>query len=189
MVPPSGWKKALTETMLTTAPPPLCFTIWVTAARVARNAEKKFICMAHSNSSSLVARKPASRRRTAPMLLTSTSTRPCSAMARSTSCRGPSAVARSTATALTPGRWVRLSMVRAPATTWAPSAARARVTASPMPLLAAVTTAIFPFRSRSMFFLRSREDTGGAPTGPRGTRLRAPPAQSLSATWRPIRAG
>src|SRR5689334_6451810 len=41
-------------------------------------------------------------------------------------------------------------MWRAPATTWAPSPARARVMASPMPLLAPVTTAAFPVRCRSM---------------------------------------
>jgi len=52
-VPASGWNKALTEAVLTIAPPP-CSTIGPRAARVARKAVKRFTCMAQSNSSSLV---------------------------------------------------------------------------------------------------------------------------------------
>ena len=52
--------------MLTIAPEPAS-TIAGSAARVVRRAMKKFICIAHSNSSSLVPRKPveplAARRR------------------------------------------------------------------------------------------------------------------------------
>ena len=56
---------------------------------------------------------------------------------------------RSNAMAVTPARWARLSAVRAPATTRAPSWTSALVTARPMPLLAPVTTAILPASIRS----------------------------------------
>jgi hypothetical protein len=73
----------LTEAMLTIAPEPAS-TIAFSAARVARRAMKKFICIAHSNSSSLVPKNPSTRIFTAPTLLTSTSTRPNSSTARAT---------------------------------------------------------------------------------------------------------
>src|SRR3954468_853263 len=95
MVAASGWKKALTDATLTIAPPP-CSIMAGTAARVARRAVKKFISIAQANSSSLVARNPSRRRRTAPTLLTSTSTRPCSSRPPPTSRAGPSGAARST---------------------------------------------------------------------------------------------
>src|SRR5260221_1505975 len=134
------------------APVP-CSTMGASAARVARSALKKFICMAHSNSSSLVPRKPCRRRRTAPTLFTSTSTRPWSSMARWTSRAGPSDDARSIETAVTRSRPARLSVLRAPATTRAPSSTSARVTARPMPLLAPVTIAILLAKLRSMMLL------------------------------------
>src|SRR3954447_19758880 len=143
------------------APPP-CSSIGGITAREARSAVKKFSWRAHSNSSSLVPRKPSRRIRTAPTLLTSTSTRPCRSTASATSRPGPSGWARSTSTATTPSRPWRGSTVRgAPATGGAPaggaaaaggarSAASSRATASPMPLLAPVTTATLPSSSRSM---------------------------------------
>lgn len=48
------------EATLTIAPPPLS-TIAVIAARLARRAMKRFICIADSNSSSLVPKKPSAR--------------------------------------------------------------------------------------------------------------------------------
>src|SRR3984957_4964435 len=155
MVAPSGWKKALTEATLMIAPLPW-LTIAVMAARLARSAMKKFISIAQAKSSSLVPRKPSVRMRTAPTLLTSTSMRPCSSVARLISCAGPSGAARSMATGLTPLRPSRVSMVREPATTSAPSPARVLVTASPMPLPAPVTTATLPARLRSMGSLLAR---------------------------------
>ena len=143
------------------------------AARVARRAMKKFICIAHSNSSSLVPRKPSSRSRTAPTLLTSTSTRPCSSSARSMSRAGPSVAMRSTATAVTPSRPSSVSVVREPATTCAPSCTRAWVIARPIPLPAPVTTATLPFSSRSMgATLATRSD--GRLRGCRGSSSSSP---------------
>src|SRR3954454_20867660 len=49
-----------------------------------------------------------------------------------------------------PCRSSRESVLRAPATTCAPSAASSRATARPMPLLAPVTTATLPVSSRSI---------------------------------------
>ena len=57
MVPPSGWKNALTEATLTIAPAP-CSTMCASAARVARSVLKKFICIAHSKSSSVSGEEP-----------------------------------------------------------------------------------------------------------------------------------
>src|SRR5271165_2796922 len=151
MVAASGWKKAFTDATLTIAPVPLS-TIAVRAARLARSAMKKFICMAQAKSSSLVPKNPCSRIRTAPTLLTSTSSRPCSSIARPISCAGPSAADRSTAIGVTPLRPARLPVVSEPATTCAPSPARAFVTASPIPLPAPVTTATLPARLRSIEF-------------------------------------
>ena len=74
-MPASGWKKAFTDATFTIAPEPRS-TIEASAARVARSAMKKFICMAHSKSSSLVPKKPSIRIRTAPTLFTRMSTRP-----------------------------------------------------------------------------------------------------------------
>src|ERR1700761_2778324 len=88
--------------------------------------------------------------RTAPTLLTSTSSRPCSSIASRTNCADPSRTDRSTATGVTPLRLFRLSVFSEPATTRAPSAARALVTARPIPLPAPVTTATFPSKFRSM---------------------------------------
>src|ERR1700758_4870211 len=88
--------------------------------------------------------------RTAPTLLTSTSSWPCSSIASLTNCAAPSGADRSTATGVTPLRPSRLPAVSEPATTRAPSAARALVTARPIPLPAPVTTATFPSRFRSM---------------------------------------
>src|ERR1700761_1173436 len=88
--------------------------------------------------------------RTAPTLLTSTSSRPCSSIASRTNCADPSRTDRSTATGVTPLRPSRLPVVREPATTRAPSAASAVVTARPIPLPAPVTTATLPSRFRSM---------------------------------------
>src|ERR1700722_5983788 len=149
MVAASGWKNALTEATLTIAPEP-CLTISVRAARLARSAMKKFSSIAQAKSSSLVPKKPPLRIRTAPTLLTSTSTRPCSSVARPISCAGPSGADRSIATGVTPLRPSRFSVVREPATTWAPSSARVLVTARPMPLPAPVTTATLPARLRSI---------------------------------------
>ena len=73
-------------------------TIAPSAARVARSAMKKFICIAHSNSSSPVARNPSRRMRAAPTLLTSTSTPPCSSTARLMRAAGASGGLRSSAT-------------------------------------------------------------------------------------------
>src|ERR1700730_7140057 len=88
--------------------------------------------------------------RTAPTLLTSTSSRPCSSTARLTNCAAPSGADRSTATGVTPLSPSRLPVVSDPATTRAPSAASALVTARPIPLPAPVTTATLPSRFRSM---------------------------------------
>src|SRR5215469_13959926 len=149
MVAASGWKKALTDATLTIAP--LRFlTISVRAARLARSAMKKFICIAQAKSSSVVPNNPSVRMRTAPTLLTSTSMRPCSSAACRTSCAGPSGAVRSTATGVTPLSPSRVSVVSEPATTCAPSPARARVVAIPMPLPAPVTTATLPARFNSM---------------------------------------
>src|ERR1700722_17026843 len=156
---PSGWKNALTEATLTIAPLPWV-TISVRAARLARRAMKKFSSIAQANSSSLVPRKPPVRMRTAPTLLTSTSSRPCSPIACLISRAGPSGAARSTATGLTPLRPSGVSVVREPATTSAPSSASVLVTASPMPLPAPVTTATLPARLRSMGFLPARVRSG-----------------------------
>ena len=93
--------------MFTIDPEP-CSSIGPRAARVARSPVKKFIWSAHSNSSSLVARKPSTRIRTAPTLLTSTSSRPCSSIAFCTSSAGPSSAIRSTATAVTPVQAVQV---------------------------------------------------------------------------------
>src|SRR3954471_24623146 len=175
MVPASGWKNALTEATLTIAPPPVS-SIAVTAARVARSALKKFSCIAHSNSSSLVPRKPSTRRRTAPTLFTSTSTRPCSCRARPTSCAGPSGAARSTGTAVTRSSPSRVSVPRAPATTRAPSPARVRVIASPMPLLAPVTTATLPSSPRSMVRSADLCRSGGRRRGGGRVELAVEPA-------------
>src|SRR3984885_6226080 len=159
MVAASGWKNALTEATLTIAPEP-CLTISVRAARLARSAMKKFSSIAQAKSSSLVPKKPPVRIRTAPTLLTSTSTRPCSSVARPISCAGPSGADRSIATGLTLLRPSRFSVVREPATTCAPSSARVLVTASPMPLPAPVTTATLPARLRAMGFLPARSGSG-----------------------------
>ena len=69
-----------------------------------------------------------------------------------TSSPGPSAAARSTGTAVTPSMPWRLSVLRAPAMTCAPSSTSARVTARPMPLLAPVTTATLSVSARSIAF-------------------------------------
>jgi hypothetical protein len=71
MVAASGWKNELTEAIFTIDPEPRS-SIGPSAARVARNPVKKSILSAHSNSSSLVAKKPSTLIRTAPTLLTST---------------------------------------------------------------------------------------------------------------------
>src|SRR5271165_1679544 len=149
MVAASGWKNALTEATLTIAPLPF-LTISVRAARLARSAIKKFICIAQAKSSSLVPKNPSVRIRTAPTLLTSTSMRPCCSVACRISWAGPSGAVRSTATGVTPLSPSRVSVVSEPATTCAPSPARARVVAIPMPLPAPVTTATLPARFRSM---------------------------------------
>src|ERR1700722_1952398 len=149
MVAASGWKKALTEATLTIAPPPF-LTISVRAARLARSAIKKVICIAQAKSSSLVPKNPPVRMRTAPTLLTSTSMRPCCSVACRISCPGPSGAVRSTATGVTPLIPSSVSVVSEPATTCAPSAARARVVAIPMPLPARVTPATLPARFRSI---------------------------------------
>src|ERR1700730_16479564 len=60
MVPASGWKKAFTDATLTIAPVP-CSTIAAKAARLARRAMKKFICIAQAKSSSLVPKNPSRR--------------------------------------------------------------------------------------------------------------------------------
>jgi hypothetical protein len=60
------------------------------------------------------------------------------------------AVSAARPTGVTPGRPSRLPVDREPATTCAPSAASAIVTARPMPLPAPVTTATLPPRSRSI---------------------------------------
>ena len=135
--------------MLMITPDP-CFVIGVRAARLARRPVKKFIRNAHSKSSSVRARNPSIRSFTAPMLLTSTSTRPYSSMARCTSRPGPSGSERSTSTAVTLSSPSRLEVLRDPATTFAPSSASAWVAAMPMPLLAPVTTATLSFNMRSM---------------------------------------
>src|SRR4051812_69964 len=135
--------------MLTIAPPPWS-TIATSAARVARSVVKKLRSSAHWKSASSRARNPSSRRRTAPTLLTRTSTRPCSSMARRIRLAGPSAPARSTATGSTRSIPSIASVVRAAARTCAPSAASAFATARPMPLLAPVTTATLSLSPRSI---------------------------------------
>src|ERR1700733_1605236 len=88
--------------------------------------------------------------RTAPTLLTSTSSRPCSSTASLTNCAAPSGADRSTATGVTPLRPSRLPVVRGPARTRAPSAACALVTARSTPAPAWVTAPTLPSRFRSM---------------------------------------
>src|SRR5438270_7401787 len=138
--------------MLTIAPSPRR-SIADTAARVARSAAKKLSSNEASKSASLVARNPSRRSLTPPTLFTSTSRRPWPSTALPTSCAGPSGWTRSPATGVTRSIPSSSSTVRAPAKTCAPSAASMRVTARPIPLLAPVTTAIFPFSSRSNVLL------------------------------------
>src|SRR6478735_10384803 len=126
-----------------------------TAARVHRTAAMKLMSSDQVQSSSDNERNPPGRGRTAPTLLTSTSTPPKAVRAWSTNAPGPSGSVRSTATGRTgypSATSARSSSVtaRAPATTLAPSCTRARVTARPMPLLAPVTTATLPSSPRSM---------------------------------------
>src|SRR5215204_3955799 len=149
MTSPSGWKNALREATFTITPS-LRGIIAATAARVARNAAKKLSCIEASKSASLVCRKPSTRNRTPPTLLTSTSTRPCRSRACPTSRSDPPGSTRSTSNALTRSMSSNESIVSAPATTSAPSAASIRVIARPIPLLAPVTTATLPVSSRSM---------------------------------------
>src|SRR4051812_39262381 len=106
--------------------------------------------MVSSKSASLSARKPSSRTGAPPTLLTRTSTAPWSSTAWATRRAGPSGAPRSTASASTPSIAGIASMLRAPTTTFAPSAASVRATANPMPLLAPVTTATLSCSSRSM---------------------------------------
>jgi hypothetical protein len=91
----SGCKNELTEATFTIAPDP-CSSIGPSAARIARSPVKKFIRSAVSNSSALAARKPPTRNRTAPTLVTSTSSLPCSSMALCTSRAGASTASRFT---------------------------------------------------------------------------------------------
>src|SRR5215468_9551300 len=126
--------------MLTIAPAPW-LSIAGSAARVARSAAKKFACIAQAKSSSLVPRNPCRRIFTAPTLLTRMSSRPWSSSARRIRRAGPSGATRSSPTAVTRSIPASASIVRAPATTRAPSRASAFVMARPIPLLAPVTTA------------------------------------------------
>lgn len=123
------------------------------AALVVRTVAIRLRFRAAIQSSSETSRKPPVRGVTAPTLLT-TMCRPAKCSARATSSPGPSRVARSRATASTRPVSARATssslMVREPATTLAPSATRARVTAKPMPWLAPVTTATLSVRLSSM---------------------------------------
>src|SRR3954470_23594334 len=124
-----------------------------TVARVTRTLDKKLSWKVSSQSSSLTEAKPPVRTLTPPTLLTSASIRPSSAAA-AISCAAPSERTRSTATwrTLPPSTSSRRSSVsdRSPAITRAPSSASARVIASPMPLLAPVTTTRLPSSPRRM---------------------------------------
>src|SRR4051812_24308031 len=116
-------------------------------ARTVRTADMNVSWNVFSHSSSLIARKPSVRTRAAPTLLTSTSMRPSSAAAP-INCAAPSGPERSTATwrtlpSSTSARRPSL-LPREPAITRAPSSASARATASPIPLLAPVTTTRLP---------------------------------------------
>src|SRR6185312_11772149 len=120
-------------------------------ARHARTAAMRSRLMVASQSSSVMLRNPPVRTGVAPTLLTRTSTRPSAAATR---VAGPLGAARSTSTACTCPVFARSSSSAedffAPAITRAPLAARARVTASPIPLLPPVTTAVCPVSRTSM---------------------------------------
>src|SRR3954451_18654221 len=146
--------------------------MWDAAARVARSAAKKFSCIERSKSSSLTLRKPPRRSRTPPTLLTSTSTLPCRSSAAPTRRSGPPGSTRSASTAETRSRPASVSTVRAPAMTSAPSAARLRTTANPIPLLAPVTTATLSSSSRST----TSSSGPGACARPRGAENTPEPA-------------
>jgi hypothetical protein len=157
-------RKALTELVVTIVPPRS--SRWGTAARVTRTAARKLMVSVQVQSSSLTERKPPVRGRTAPTLLTRMSSPPKTEIAASTSRKGPSGVVRSTKTGSTgkpaASRDRSSHRSRAAATTLTPSSARAWVTARPIPLLAKVTTAVFPVRYRSMISAYAGELAGAA---------------------------
>src|SRR5690242_11743038 len=145
--------------MLVIAPPPLA-SITGRAARVARTAVMTLRFQVRAHCSSVTCVNPAGRAGALPTLFTSTSSRsPVAATSRA----GPSGAARSTSTGVIDPPLASSSSsgvrVREPATTCAPSATNARVTASPMPRPAPVTTTRLPTSSRSTMVPFRRDDT------------------------------
>src|SRR6478609_8098446 len=145
-------RKALTDPTLTMLPRPADSMVG-SRALVTRTAAIRFRVSEVTHWSSVTDRKPPSRGVTAPTLLTRTSTPPRARAAARSGSAAPG-TARSTATKSTRPSPVRAANSsegrRAPAMTCAPSSARIRVIARPMPRLAPVTTAIRPSRSRFM---------------------------------------
>src|SRR5580658_6147024 len=145
-------RDALTELMVTIVPR-LATIMPGRAARVTRTAASRLTVSEWAHCSSVMARKPSSRGVTAPTLLMRTSTGPCRSAA-TTSSSGPVGLDRSTGMLWTFEAADRRSSsgldARAPAVTYAPSPISARVMASPIPLLAPVTTACLPVRPVSI---------------------------------------
>ena len=139
-------RNALIELTVTMLPRPAASMPGRTA-RVVRTAASSVRFSDADQSSSVTSRKPPRCGVTAPTLLTRTSRGP-KASAAPTRSAGPSAVDRSAWTSTTRPSSTRSARsglaLRAPATTWAPSAASARAIARPIPLLAPVTNALRP---------------------------------------------
>src|SRR4051794_18366988 len=136
--------------VLTIAPPPPR-RMSAASAVMAVQCARKFTANCSSTSSSLVVSSGPGRWIAAP-LLNAPSRRPCSCSTRSTAARMLARSARSTVTAsATPPsaripatiRW-RASVLRAASTTAAPSEAKSRAAAAPMPRLAPVMNTILP---------------------------------------------
>src|SRR5258708_2112127 len=140
-------RTAFTLDMLTMAPPPPCFTIWRAAAWPARKMPFRFTAITRSKSASSMSRNSAAC--TMPALATRTSRRPNALTAAATALSTWALRETSQAAKLTvkPSA-VRRSVSRRPASSFtsvrstrAPSRAKARAHARPMPCAAPVTRA------------------------------------------------
>lgn len=140
----------MTELTFTTAPWPAA-NMRGSTLRVVRTATMRFTERVASHCSSVMARKPPVRTGAAPTLFTNTSIR---SPARSAKPSGAPDIVRS-------AQWTLRSPIsanaassgvarRAPATTRAPSSRSLRLTASPIPRPAPVTTATLPSSSSSI---------------------------------------
>jgi len=120
------------------------------AARVARTVASMLMSNMRCHWASSASRKPAVAWSPPPTLFTSRSMSPSSVRAVSMTAETPSAVLRSAETVRAPDSFSAGVMVRAAPMTRTPSTVRARTVASPMPLLAPVTTAVLLVRLRSL---------------------------------------